>query len=103
MATGAVFAQSTPRIDARQDNQAARIEQGKATGELTPREAVRLQRGQNRVQGMENRAMADGRMTGGERARIHAMRRAGARAENFFISPDIGRVGFAGPRVGGDA
>ncbi len=80
MATGAVFAQSTPRIDARQDNQAARIEQGKATGELTPREAVRLQRGQNRVQGMENRAMADGRMTGGERARIeHAQDHQSAR------------------------
>lgn len=70
LATSAAFAQSTARIDDRQANQAARIEQGKASGELTPREAARLQRGQRQVQGMENRAMADGKVTGAERARI---------------------------------
>ena len=70
LATSAAFAQSTPRVDDRQANQAARIEQGKASGELTPREAARLQRGQRHVQGMENRALADGKVTGAEKARV---------------------------------
>ena len=70
LATSTAFAQSTARVDDRQANQAARIEQGKASGELTPREAARLQRGQRHVQRMENRALADGRVTGAERARI---------------------------------
>ena len=45
------FAQSTPRIDQRQANQAARIEQGEASGALTGREAARLERGQRHVRG----------------------------------------------------
>ncbi len=66
-----VLAQTaTPGIDARQANQQQRINQGVATGQLTPREANNLQRGQNRVQRMENRAKADGVVTAGERARI---------------------------------
>lgn len=70
LAASSAFAQSTPRIDTRQADQAARIEQGKASGELTPREAARLQHGQRHVQSMENRALADGKVTGAERARI---------------------------------
>jgi hypothetical protein len=42
------FAQttSTPRIDQRQENQAKRIDQGVKSGELTPKEAARLKKGQ---------------------------------------------------------
>lgn len=66
------FAQAnTPGIDKRQANQERRIDQGIASGELTKREAARLDRGQDRVDAMENRAKADGVVTRYERRRIH--------------------------------
>lgn len=69
---GLSFAQttSTPRIDQRQENQAKRIDQGVKSGELTPKEAARLQKGQARVQKKEDKAMADGTVTKKERAGI---------------------------------
>lgn len=71
-ASGWAAAQSaeTPRIDQRQANQERRIDQGVASGRLTPRETRRLERQQNRVDRMENRAKADGVVTGAERARL---------------------------------
>lgn len=66
------FAQTaTPGIDARQENQQKRIGAGIAKGQITPREAVQLERGQARVNRMENRAKSDGVVTARERARIH--------------------------------
>lgn len=66
------FAQAnTPRVDQRQANQERRIEQGVASGSLTPREANRLERGQQHVANMESRAKADGVVTRQERARLH--------------------------------
>ncbi|NTV71238.1 MAG: hypothetical protein HGA71_13975 [Azonexaceae bacterium] len=66
------FAQAnTPRVDQRQANQEQRIDQGIASGSLTQREANRLERGQQHVDNMENRAKADGVVTRGERARLH--------------------------------
>ena len=66
------FAQAnTPRVDQRQANQEQRIDQGVASGSLTQREANRLERGQQHVDNMENRANADGVVTRGERARLH--------------------------------
>jgi len=66
-----VFAQTaTPGIDQRQANQEQRIDQGIASGQLTQREANRLERGQQRIDNMENRAKADGVVTARERARI---------------------------------
>ena len=68
-----VFAQAnTPGIDQRQANQERRIDQGVASGELNARETARLDRGQDRVDNMENRAKSDGVVTRGERAKIHA-------------------------------
>lgn len=64
------FAQSTPRIDQRQANQEKRIDQGVASGELNKREAARLEKGQARVNRMENKAKADGVVTKGEKAAI---------------------------------
>jgi hypothetical protein len=65
------FAQAnTPGIDQRQANQEQRIDQGIASGQLTQREANRLERGQQRVDNMENHAKADGVVTPKERARI---------------------------------
>ncbi|HXI36854.1 MAG TPA: hypothetical protein VNH80_08065, partial [Burkholderiales bacterium] len=46
--------QSTPRIDQRQANQERRIEQGEKSGALNQKEAARLEKGQARVQKMEN-------------------------------------------------
>lgn len=66
-----VFAQtSTPRIDQRDANQEARIQQGANSGSLTQKEATRLERGQQHVDNMETRAAADGKVTGKERRRI---------------------------------
>ncbi len=61
---------STPRIDQRQANQEARIQQGEQSGALTQREANKLERGQQHVQNMENKAEADGKVTARERGRI---------------------------------
>jgi len=66
-----VFAQAnTPGIDQRQMNQERRIDQGIASGQLTEREALRLERGQERINRMEDRAKADGVVTARERERI---------------------------------
>jgi hypothetical protein len=65
------FAQSgTARIDQREANQERRIEQGVKSGSLNKKEAVRLEKGQARVQKMETRAEADGKVTKKERAKI---------------------------------
>ena len=66
------FAQAnTPRVDQRQANQEQRIDQGFASGSLTQREANRMERGQQHVDNMENRAKSDGVVTARERARLH--------------------------------
>jgi hypothetical protein len=61
---------STPRIDERQANQERRIEQGEKSGALTQKEAERLEKGQQRVDKMERKAMADGKMTKKERRHL---------------------------------
>lgn len=61
---------STPRIDERQAKQQKRIEQGVRSGQLNEKEAARLQKGQQRVQNMENKALEDGKVTKKERRRI---------------------------------
>ena len=66
----ATTSSTTPRIDAREASQAARIQQGAASGTLTPAETARLDRGQARVQGDEALAKADGTVTKGEKAAI---------------------------------
>ena len=73
---GAAFAQSTPRVDQRQENQQKRIDQGVQSGALNQKEAARLEKGQARVQRMEDKAMADGKVTAKERRKIeHAQDR----------------------------
>ncbi|MBI1865626.1 MAG: hypothetical protein HYR98_07885 [Nitrospirae bacterium] len=61
----------TPGIDKRQANQEQRIDQGIASGQLTERETARLERGQERINRMEDRAKSDGVVTNEERARIN--------------------------------
>jgi hypothetical protein len=60
----------TPRIDQRQANQEQRIDQGIASGELTKREAHRMNRQQNGVNRAEDRAKADGVVTAQEKKRL---------------------------------
>ena len=60
----------TPVIDQRQANQEKRIDQGIASGQLNEREANRLNKQQEHINKMEDKAKADGVVTKGERARI---------------------------------
>lgn len=73
--TSQVFAQApaapnTPRVDRREANQQARINQGVGSGQLTGTEASRLQNQQNRINSAEAKAKADGVVTKKERADI---------------------------------
>jgi opacity protein-like surface antigen len=69
--TGIAFAEAeTPVIDQRQANQEQRIDRGAASGQLNEREANRLNKQQEQVNKMEDRAQSDGVMTKKERARI---------------------------------
>ncbi len=60
-----------PGINRRQHRQQVRIYQGICAGQLTRREAVRLERGEVRIARMERRGRADGRLTPRERTRLH--------------------------------
>jgi hypothetical protein len=71
---------STPRIDQRQANQEQRIEQGQRNGQLNRREVRRLREGQAQIRRMERQALADGRISPREAARIeHAQDAEGRR------------------------
>jgi polyhydroxyalkanoate synthesis regulator phasin len=50
------------RIDQRQANQQKRIDEGVKSGELTQKEAARLRADQERIQRMEDKARADGKV-----------------------------------------
>ena len=73
----AVPAFADPGRPARQE---ARIRQGERTGELTPREANRLERREGRIQQEKRDARADGRVTPGERAKIRREENRASRA-----------------------
>jgi hypothetical protein len=63
----------TPRIDQRQANQEQRIDRGIASGELTKREAHRMNHQQAVVNRAEDKAKADGAVTAQERKRLTKM------------------------------
>jgi hypothetical protein len=72
----------TPRIDQRQANQEQRIDQGIASGQLNEQEAARLNKQQNHIDNMENKAKADGTVTKKESAKIgHEQYRASRHIE----------------------
>ncbi len=73
-------------IDRRQQRQQDRIHQGRAAGQLNPREARRLHNEPTRVRGTEGRIRADGNLNPQERTRLHAMQNRG--------SQDINRRGY---------
>ena len=61
---------ATPGIDKRQAEQQKRIDQGVKSGRLSGREAAKLEKGQAKVQRMEDKAKGDGVVTAQERKRI---------------------------------
>ncbi|MEO7055845.1 MAG: hypothetical protein ABI281_05345 [Caldimonas sp.] len=71
------FAQTTapvtPRVDAREASQKARIDAGVASGQLNARETHRLDKQQARIAGAEAKAKADGTVTKTERRHLHRM------------------------------
>jgi hypothetical protein len=62
----------TPHLDQREAHQQQRVANGINSGELTPRETVRLERGEARLQHNEARAKADGVVTAKERVALNA-------------------------------
>jgi len=78
--TGVAFAEAeAPMFDQRQANQEQRIDQGIAREQLNERESNRLNKQQQHVNTMEDRAKSDGVMTKKERARIAAAQDRAAR------------------------
>jgi len=79
----AASAQNTADVVQRDVNQQNRIEQGLKSGELTTKEAGKLEREESHIDKMESNALKDGKMTNAEKSRIE-------RAENQ-ASKDIYR------------
>jgi hypothetical protein len=71
---------ATPKLDQRDANQEKRIQQGVASGQLTPREAARLEKGEQRIDNAETRAKADGKVTAKERQHLARMENKESRA-----------------------
>ena len=79
MGSLAFAAANTPGVDQRQANQERRIDQGIATGELNQREANRLNKQQDHINNMEDKAKSDGVVTKKERARLGAAQNRASR------------------------
>jgi hypothetical protein len=62
---------ATPGIDKRLENQDKRIQKGVETGQLTPREAARMEKRQDKIQSDVDKAKADGVVTAQERRQLH--------------------------------
>ena len=63
----------TPRIDQREANQRARIDAGVASGQLSRREARRLEREQAQIRVAERQAKSDGVVTPREQRQLERM------------------------------
>ena len=61
----------TPVVDQRQANQQNRIDQGVQSGQITQKEADRLNAQQQRIADREAKMKADGVVTKKEKARLH--------------------------------
>jgi len=75
IAVGALFAlpalaQNTADVVQRDVNQQQRIEQGLKSGQLSTKEAAQLEKGEARIEKMEQRAESDGKITDAEKRRI---------------------------------
>ncbi len=81
LGANAVFAGTNdPGIQQREQNQEKRIDQGVASGQLTPREAGRLETKEARIQQNEARMKADGNLTVRERRKLNRQQNQASRA-----------------------
>ncbi len=64
---------ATPKVDAREAKQDARIQQGVASGQLNAKETYRLEKQQANINRAEANAKADGKVTKGERKHLNHM------------------------------
>ena len=71
--TGSVFAQGVSNDVQRNANQQTRIENGLKTGELTTREAGKLEREQTAIAHEEHTALKDGKLSQQEKNKINSM------------------------------
>lgn len=85
---------ATPRIDQRQANQQARINEGVASGQVTAKEQARLQGQQNHIAGDKAAAKADGVVTKHERRHL--------KREQNRADRNIHRKKHNGKHAGGD-
>ena len=77
------MAQNTQDVIQRDVNQEKRIEQGLKSGELSTKEASKLEREESRVDKMESKALSDGKLSNAEKHRIER--------EQNRVSKDIAR------------
>ena len=61
----------TPVVNEREKHQQQRIKEGVKSGELTGKEAKKLEKQQAKIHAEEAVAKSDGKVTKGERAKIH--------------------------------
>jgi hypothetical protein len=92
LASTALYAQdATPRANARQKAQRARIAEGRIDGDLTHAEAAALNRQQRHIRRTERRAKADGTVTVAEKRKINRKQNRASRnirrAKNNSITP----------------
>jgi hypothetical protein len=80
----------TPRANARQAAQRARIAEGRADGEVTNREAVALKANQRHIRRTERRAKADGDVTVAERRKIERKQDRASRRIRKAKNNDVG-------------
>ena len=68
--TAAPVAPATPKLDKREANQQARIDQGVASGQLNAKETNRLDKREAKLNADEAAAKADGKVTRAERRKL---------------------------------
>lgn len=76
----AAQAQTVNTETQRDINQQTRIEQGLKSGQLSTREAARMEAGQSRIEKAESRALKDGELSATEKNRIRAMQDRNSKA-----------------------
>jgi hypothetical protein len=71
LAGSAVASDQTPGLDKRQENQERRVEAGVESGQLTEREAQRMENAAGRLEDKEAKAKEDGVVTKKERVQLN--------------------------------
>ncbi|MEM7550127.1 MAG: hypothetical protein AAF363_10645 [Bacteroidota bacterium] len=86
----------TKRADARQKTQRARIAEGRASGEVTKREAKALRTNQRHIKRTERRAKADGEVTKAEKVKIEKKQDRASRRIREAKTNDIKKTDSSG-------